>query len=502
MGIRRRITWLVRKLIPQGKVAERTIKSGIWVSALNVGDRGLQLIMMIVLARVLTPADFGLMGIALLTLGAMRQFSELAEAALIQQSQENVDSYLDTTWSLEIGRGLTMATICFFGAPYIASFFGEPRALELLQAIALAPLLYGLRNPAIIYFKKGLEFHKQFAYRMSGSMTNASIAIAYALIFQSVWALVLGYIAKEAMQMIVSYLMLDYRPRPRFDVPSATELIGYGKWITASSFLYFLYNKGDDAIVGRLLDASALGFYQMAYEFSNAPATEVTSIISSVMFPAFSQVQDDPERLRVAYYRTLQVTSFVAFPMAFGIAVVAPSFIEAFLGDAWLPMVTVMQILAAYGLFRSIGVTFSPVWKAIGRPDYITKLSFLRVVLMAIFIYPATMTFGVEGTALLIVGISIFPQIPIDIHLTVKSIESTYTRMLRELSYPLTASTLMATAVLLVETRLSVPWIMVEFFVLVGVGVIAYIVAAVLIWTLFDWQIQRNIRTIVKTVRG
>ena len=299
------------------------------------------------------------------------------------------------------------------------------------------------------------------------------------------------------MKTLFSYAGHGYRPWFSLDRERAGELINYGKWITGNSILYFLNSEGDDAIVGWLLSATALGFYQTAFRLSNAPATEVTQVISNVMFPAFSTLQDDLGALRDAYYRMLQMTVFVSFPIAFGIAAVADVFVLTFLGQEWAQMITVMKILAGYALLRSIGKTMSPLWKAIGRPDYITKVSLLRVVIAAILIIPATNAYGINGAGLVILGTYLFPTFPIDIYLAVTSIEGSYTRFARELAYPLIGSGAMYALVATVDQRNPLAPGVVEFALLVAVGAVTYAAAVGLLATQSRWGIEKNIRSLV-----
>jgi len=141
-----------RLLIPKGDVTERAVKSGIWVTLINVFDRILQLAKLVVLARLLAPSDFGLMGIALLTLAGLQQFSKLGiDTALIQQEEDDVDEYLNTAWSMKAIRGVVITGVAFVLAPYAAQFFSEPRATDIIRVIALSPLITGLQNPGVMH---------------------------------------------------------------------------------------------------------------------------------------------------------------------------------------------------------------------------------------------------------------------------------------------------------------------------------------------------------------
>jgi PST family polysaccharide transporter/lipopolysaccharide exporter len=442
------------------------------------------------------------MGIALLVLSSLKNFTQLGlDAALIQSEKDDVDDELDTAWTIETTRGLLIGSALFLAAPLIASAFGEPAATGVIRLIAVSPVAVGLRNPAVVYFRKSLEFHKEFVYRVSGSATYFAVGVGYALFEPTVYALAAGYLAADFMKLAVSYLADGYRPWPASKTEVAWERLNYGKWITANAILIFLYSQGDDAFVGWALVASSLGFYQLAYRLSNAPATEITHTVSKVTFSAYSKVQNEVDKLREGYFRTLQLTTFMSFPAAVGIAAVAPTFVAAFFDPNWQPMVQVMQLLAFYGLLRSLGSTFGPVWKATGRPDYIAKLSALRVSLIAIGIYPMTMAFGIEGTAALILGIYVFPMLPLDVYLMSRTIETSSLRIYREVSYSFLASVGMGVTVVAVQRALEFGPPVLQLALLIGVGIVAYAVLTALFVIGFDWGIKQNLVSMTESIR-
>ncbi|GGK72661.1 lipopolysaccharide biosynthesis protein [Haloarcula sebkhae] len=499
--MKNRLRKFLVRMLPKGDTLEQTVKSGAWMGAMNVLSRGLQILLVIILANLLDPADFGLMGIALLVLSGLRKFSKLGlNAAVIQNKEKNVDEYMNTMWVLQLVRGAVIAVVLLAVAPLIGSVFSEPRATDVVRVVAITPLFSALRNPAIVYFKKNLNFHKEFAYRMSGSVSRFVVSLGWALVSPTVWALIAGLVASRFAKFVFSYYAHDYRPWPSFELDRAKELIDYGKWITSNTILYFLYTEGDDVVVGWLLTSTALGFYQTAYRMSNAPATEISQVISSVTFPAFSTLQDDIAAMREAYYRTLQMTAFLTFPAAFGIAAIAPTFVETFMGEQWLPMVTAMQILTAYGLMRAVGKTMGPVWKAVGRPDYLTKLALLRVGLIALLIIPVTNRFGIEGTGLLITGIYIFPILPIDTYIIVKTIQGSYKRFVKQLFYPLVCSGGMFVAVVWLDQQLPLEAGVLEFATLVTTGAIVYMALVALFATRFEWAIEENLRSMFSSL--
>jgi PST family polysaccharide transporter/lipopolysaccharide exporter len=500
--MREYIRAIIGKMTPSGSIGERAIKSSIWLIGQNVLDRGLQLLTLLILGRILGPRAIGLIGVSLLTLAAMEEFTSIGlKDALVQREADNVDEYLNTTWVLETTRGLIVAVVVLFAAPLIANVLGEPRATDIIRVIGFSALVLGLKNPGVIYFQKNLDYHKQFLYQTSGSVVQFLVAVGYVLVIPSVWGYVFGYIAGNVARLTVSYLAHDFRPGLQFDTQAARDMISFGKWITGSSIVYFLYNQGDDAFIAWFLGPAPLALYQYAYRFSNAPATEFTQVLGRVMFPTYSKFQNDIPRVRSTFMQSFRFSALIAVPMAFGIVVVAPSFVRAVLGSSWVDMIPAMQILAIYGLLRALGRNFSPVWKALGRPDLTTKIGIVRVVTVAIFIYPATEAFGITGAALVITGLYIVPIFPIDIYFVAKMIDGEMTTIYAELVYPLVAGGLMASAAWWVGDALTVaaPF---KFVAVLLTGLVTYPAAVLLLEGVFNWGIRQEITMFVNGVRS
>jgi len=489
------------KTVPAGNLAARTIKSGMWMSAMQVSDRFLQIVLLVILASLLGPTAFGVMGIALVTTNALKRFSRLGfDEALIQDAEEDIDSYLDTAWTIQLLRGILLATVTFAAAPVIADVFSEPAARPVLRVIAASPLLVGLRNPAIVYFKKDLQFHKQFVYQMSGSILNFVVALGIAFfVTESVWALVAGYVLADAARSAVSYTLHDYRPWLGLNRAVAGELFNYGKWITGSGAILFLINEGDDAVVGVLLSSTALGLYQVGYRLGKAPSREITQIVSGVLFPTYSKLQEDIDELRQVFFLIVRVTTLLSFPVGVGIVVVAPTFVRGFMGAEWLSMVPAMQLIAVYGLLVSFAATFGPVWKALGRPDYITKLGVVRLVLIALLVIPAVETYGVTGMAAVVTGVYLFAIMPLDVHLAADAVETTNARLLSEVTYPTLSSVWMGAVVYGVRESIALDPVF-EFAVLVVTGALTYALGVLVLETQFDWGLERDVRRVIDAV--
>jgi len=390
-------------ITPGGTLSQRVVKGGFWVFFLRIVNRGFSLIRLIILARILAPSDFGLMGIALLTMSTLETFSQTGFQTALIQKKEDIKSYLNSAWTVLILRGFILFIILYFIAPYAAIFFDAPEAKPIFQVIGFTVLFRAFTNIGVIYFQKELEFNREFIYQFSGTIADFIVAISAVLILKNVWALVLGLLAGNIVRCFVSYLIHPYRPRLNFDLEKIKELFGFGKWIMGSSILIFLLTQGDDIFVGKLLGTTALGFYQMAYRISNMPATEITHVISKITFPAYSKLQDNIPKLREAYLKVLQITAFLSFPIAGLIFILAPDFTRIFLGEKWVPMAPAMQVLCVFGATRSIAATVGPVLYATGNPKIETKIATVQLLLLAILLYPLSAKYGIKGTAWAIV---------------------------------------------------------------------------------------------------
>ncbi|WP_372911058.1 lipopolysaccharide biosynthesis protein [Salinigranum sp.] len=496
----RKLISIVRRLVPSGGTGQRAAKSAVWLFGQNMVDRLLPLVLLVILARLVGPLELGLVGIALVSMSALRSLTEVGlNEALIQRVEDNVDRYLNTVLAMEVARGVVIFGVLFLAAPFIGRLFDAPAAVPLVQVLGVSAVLRGLKNPAVVYFQKNLEYHKMFVYTTGGTLAFFFTGLAFALWDPSAWAWVGAFLAADVVRLVASYLIHDFRPGVGFDREAAGDLIHFGKWITGSSILYFLYNEGDDVFVGWLLSPVALAYYQYAYRMSNAPATELSQVIAGVMFPAFSKFQTDVVRLRESYLTTVRMVSFVAVPMGVGFAVVAPAFVTAAFGAEWLPMVVAMQLLALYGVYRALGKVMGALWKAVGRPDYITKTSFLKVLVIAVFIYPVTVRWGITGTALLVLAVNLLVSLPINLYITGKVLEMSGVRTISGATYPLVASAVMAGATWYVGQALVLPaWV--ELCAMVVTGGVVYAAAVLALDLGTNWGMRANLQQLVSSV--
>lgn len=455
---------------PGDTLNQRVVRGGIWLFTFRGVGEVLRLIRLMVLARLLAPDDFGLMAIATLAMALLESFTESGFGQALIQKKGDLKDYLDTAWTIIGLRGIVLAAILFIAAPYVADFYDEPAAKPIVQAMGGVFLLKGWSNIGRIYFDKELEFHKKFIFEMSATVADLAVAIAAVLILGSVWALVFGYLAGNVTRLIMSYVLHPYRPRLHLDWAKTRELFVFGKWILASSILLYGLNNGTSIVLGKLMTAAALGFYNMASRIAFLPVTELVRVISQVTFPAYSKLQDNQGKLKIAYLKVLKVVAFISIPIAGGIFILADDFTRIFLGEQWLPMVPALQLLALSGLIRSLSTTTGAVFQGIGKPGIISKLQFARLIITAILVYPLISYLGIIGAALTVI-ISQMATDPVAVYLAVKNTGNGIRDVTKFLSLPLFNAAIMILIIFIFRTYVfdSVGLLAFLFFVILGV---------------------------------
>jgi O-antigen/teichoic acid export membrane protein len=460
---------------------QKTVRSGFWSFVNRFSAQGLSLLKIIIVARLLLPEDFGLFGISLLILSILKVFTNTGFQESIIQNKNNVLEHLNTAWTTLIIRGAILYAILFLSAPIIAGFFNEPRAGLIIQVIGLTLVLEGFQNIAIVFLKKELEFHKRYILELGEMLPSFILTVSLAFILKSVWALVYGSLIGGVGILFLSYLVHPYRPKFEFKKDKAAEMFTFGKWILGSSILTFILTQGDDIFVGKILGATALGFYLMAYHISNLSATEITHTISNVIFPAYSKLQDNLSNLRFAYEKTLQLTVLLSFPIGGLIFSLSSDFTYLILGEKWISIIPAMQVLVIYGLNRSIGATTGPLFQGFGKPNIVTKLQLIQLILFILLLYPLTVEYGIMGTAIAITISAIALRIPTTIILC-NIIKWNYIEYFKMIFPQLIGTISMIIIILLIKSFISIE---ISFFSIISLGITGILTYIICIY-IFD----------------
>lgn len=389
---------------------EKVIKGVSWMGSLRILSRLLTLLKTAILARLLVPAQFGVFGIVTLAIALFEILTETGINTVLIQEDEEIKPLVDTAWVISIFRGIFISLfVCLVALP-LANFFASPEAAKLLFFASLIPLVRGLINPSIIKFQKELEFRKEFNLRLGILLVESLVAIIGVFLTHSVISLIFALLVGAGLEVIFSFVFCQPRPRFVWETQKAKKIISQGKWVTLTGIFSYLVDQGDDAVVGKILGMESLGLYQMAYKISNLPFTEITDVASRVTFPVYSKISRDKARVKRAFRKTLLVTAFLVVPGVALIFFFPELMIKIVLGEKWLGASQALRILAIFGLSRAISGSVGPILFAFKRQDLAAKISFTKLVSLALLVFPLTIKFGITGTALAVLVSSLLIQ--------------------------------------------------------------------------------------------
>ena len=372
-------------------------KSVGWVGTLRVLMRGITFIRLAVLARLLSPFQFGLVGIATLVLAILEIFTETGINVFLVQEEDRIEKYIDTAWIVSIIRGLIISLVIFLSASLVASFFNSRESYGLVLLISIVPLVRGFINPSIVSFQKDLKFHKEFFYQGSLFLVDAIVTLVFAFITKSAVSIIYGMLASVVFELIISFIFIKPTPKLNMNYAHFLKLIHSGKWITAAGIFNYLYQNLDNIVVGKILGVQALGLYNVGYKISSLPITEVSDVSSRVTFPLYVKIGGDKDRLKSAFVKVILFIAFLAISLGLVLFFFTKELVVFVLGQQWVEAVPVIKILVFYGVLRGISGSSSALFLALKKQEYVTVMTFISMIGLATTIIPLVLAFGLVG---------------------------------------------------------------------------------------------------------
>lgn len=373
------------------------VKGISWTWVLSFSSRAISLTRTIVLARLLLPSQFGIYGIGLLVLALMEVITETGINVFLIQIKEDLEEYIDTAWIVSILRGIIIFLVILLSAPYVASFFNSPDATILLMLFSIVPLIKGFINPSIIKFQKELRFDKELWFRGSILLFDTIVAVSLVYFMKSVLGLAAGLIAGAILEVVLSFILVNPKPKFNFEKIRFLMIVHSGKWITLSGIFNYLYHNLDNIVVGRILGTANLGLYVMAYNISRLPITDVSDVISKVTFPVYSLISDDKERLKKAFLKSLALVSVISISFGTILFLYTREIVSLVLGQTWIGIVDVLKVLIIFGVIRAISGSTSALLLSLGKQKHISVITLVSILVLAITIVPLVQNFGIVG---------------------------------------------------------------------------------------------------------
>ncbi len=459
-------------------IGKSIAKGAIWMVLFKLIERSIGLISTIILARLLFPADFGLIAMAMSIIAVLELLGAFGfDMALIQKS-DTTRSHFDTAWSFNIILALVSAVILLLLAYPAAVFYEEPRLEIVIYFLAAGTFIAGFQNIGVVYFRKELEFNKEFQFLLGKKLASFCVTIPLAFILQSYWALVFGILAGKIGSVLLSYYVHNYRPR--FDLSARSELFHFSKWLLLNNILYFIKLRSADFIIGKTSGSHSLGLYSIAFEISNLPTTELIAPINRAIYPGYTKMTADTNTLQQGFLNVIAIIILFALPAGTGIAVSADLLVKVVFGDKWLEAIPLIKILSFYGVFTALQTNTVYVYLAIGKPRLITYISILYIIILLPTLLWMIINMGAIGAAWAYFGTALL-MLPVYFTVISRHLNISISLFFKKVWRPLVASAIMYTSVHLFLTTDILPE-MLMLFSAIAIGAISYTLSIILLW--------------------
>lgn len=360
------------------ELKQKTVKGVVWSAVERFSVQGIQFVVMIFMARMLTPDDYGLVGMLAVFIAISQSFidSGFSQALIRKQDRTEVDN--STVFYFNIVLGLLFYCLLFVSAPLIAKFYKEPLLVDLTRVLGLSVLI----NSFVIVQRALLTVHIDFKTQAKAALVASVVSGAVGLYMAStgfgVWALVAQQLVNLGLNAIMLWILSKWRPQWVYSWTSFRELFSFGSKLLASGLLDTLYKNIYQIVIGKLFSASNLGYYSRASHFAEFPSSNLTGIMQRVTYPILCSIQDDDERLATVYRRFLKLSAFIIFPMMVGLAAVAEPFILVLLGEKWLFSATLLFIICFSRMWYPIHAINLNLLQVKGRSDLFLRLEIIK----------------------------------------------------------------------------------------------------------------------------
>jgi O-antigen/teichoic acid export membrane protein len=464
----------------QDDLDTKILRSSAWAVLGYGGTQALSFLTMLVLARLLAPEDFGVvaLAIAIIAVAQVAQESGMGAALIVHRGDLRRAAASVSVFSPLMACGLYLS--CFAAAPVFAEIFDEPELTSVLRAMALALVLRGLAIMPLSLLQREMRFRSITVIELGGGLAQAATAIALGLSGAGVWSLVAGQLALGVVQLVLAWCFTPLRPSP-FEARRETlgRLMRFGRHVGIANLINYGNANAEGLVVGRVLGATALGYYTIASRHATMPVKVIGNILGRGVFPALSRVHDDPVRFRRIWLDNVQRLALLSTPAAIGLALVAEPFVITFLGEKWRPAVVPLQILALNGIVRTFSATAGEVFQALQKPKLRVYSECAYLVLIVPAVAVGAHWHGLEGAAAAVVlvnvafGVSLLAGIMNLLHVAARELAEALLR-------PAAGWALLAASLLMLRPMVDEFSSAFALFALVSVGAVVYTVVVAL----------------------
>ncbi len=378
---------------------KKAVAAGYWLFGSTFLAQMISWGVTLLLARILTPADYGLLGMAQIMITFMLLFNEVGLGPVIIQKKDLGDRELSSCFWIIMGINLLICLLAWAASPLVSLFFEEPRLTPIIRVLSVNFIIAGLFTVPQNLLVRDLNFKVKGGINLISRLFQGGTGLIFAMNGFGVWSLVFGILGGNLVTLVLVCSAAGWRPRWFCSYRAVRPMMHYGYKVASAKLLHYLYSNTDYIIGGKILGKTELGYYSMAFQLSSMPLQKIVMQVKQICFPYFARLQEDETLLREQYLKIVKFTALITFPMFTGMALVADDAIHLVLTEKWAPMTFPFKVLCITAALRSIGSLADPLVNAVGRPEIgLKNVALCSVVLPPVFYMGCG--FGVDGLAI------------------------------------------------------------------------------------------------------
>jgi len=478
----------------------KTAKGVAWTGAVQIAAQPLTFLVGVVLARLLLPRDFGLAGMAAIFLGVVDMVNEFGLTAAVIQKPELTEDELDSTFWTNLLIGFASTTVVALGAKPVATYFHEPRLVPILLVLSLGFTLNSLFSIHAALLRRNMQFRYVASYQFVGVLAYSVASVSMALAGAGVWSLVIGGMLMSVVPGILIFRRARWVPRRHLRFRETGHLVTFGAKVTVSSLFNYGYTNLDYLTIGRTMGAGPLGVYSLAYNLVMFPFRKISSTLVAALFPAFSTIRDDLQRMGRAYLKATRWLAMIAWPLLGIAAVLAPQLIPGLYGTKWAAAVIPFQVLCLAGAQRAVGTIHGLVLRSRGRPEIEMYWSIASFVILGACLLVGY-RFGLVGIAVAVAAAAVIPAPFIQMS-SLRLIDVRFRDYLRQLGPGAVLTVLSLIIALVLRIALASAPDLVRVVVAGAAALAVAVLGAYVLWRADVLEVFTLVRNMVRKRRG
>lgn len=479
-------------------VETKIVGGVIWSIIMRWSMKAIGLVNMVILARLLSPEDFGILAMSAVFIALIEEMSTINVSLLLIRTQESSKDHNNSAWTVSILQGLIIALLMVLLAPVAAAYFKEDRIIDVIYVLAFLKIVFSFRNVGLIIARKELQFAFDFRFMIYARLIRFTCVIMLALYLKSYWAMIFGSLGAEIIAVVLSYIMHPYRPGICFRY--LREYLKFAIAMIPMAIAKLLNNKFDVIVVGGNSGTSLMGIYNVSNELSSIFTKELVTPASRGLFPNLSRLTED-RKIFIGVYKTLIYTATaICIPIGAGIWMVSDNLVYVLLGPKWIESIIYLKWLGVYGALESITFIVSehPLI-ALGLERKVNLLMWFRLAIRMFCVVAGYMLFDIIGIAIGMAVSALFSFLSVS-YFALKELNISFKEIIKSLMRPTISTTIMALSIYIISPALvDMPKIIMLFIQSVS-GMAIYVSVLFLMWRLFGMPdgIEKMLIDIIK----